>query len=150
MEDVKKQTITSILKQFKPFDYVFIGLAILLSFFPAAFTWYQMSQEPPQAKLVAVVLIHGEVVDEFPLVKGGEHQEVTYHPSDTQYNIVEVDGDRIRVKEDNSPDQIAVNTGWISQKGQLSICLPHQLIIEIQSTGEEESDEDDEELILPI
>ncbi|MCJ0589119.1 NusG domain II-containing protein, partial [Enterococcus cecorum] len=39
---------------------------------------------------------------------------------------------RIRVKEDNSPDQIAVRTGWIDTVGQTSICLPHQLIITIE------------------
>ncbi len=33
-------------------------------------------------------------------------------PDKGQYNIVEVDGDSIRVREDNSPDQIAVKTGW--------------------------------------
>ncbi|MDO5741962.1 MAG: NusG domain II-containing protein, partial [Vagococcus sp.] len=50
-------------------------------------------------------------------------------------------GTRIRVKEDNSPDQIAVRTSWISQPGQTSICLPHKLVIEIQ--GVTDDDEDD-------
>ena len=31
-----------------------------------------------------------------------------------------------------TPDQIAVHTGWISQVGQQSICLPHKLLIEIK------------------
>ena len=34
--------------------------------------------------------------------------------------------------EDNSPDQIAVRTGWISNPGQTSICLPHKLVISIE------------------
>ncbi|HAP9081438.1 TPA: hypothetical protein IWD14_002472, partial [Enterococcus faecium] len=32
----------------------------------------------------------------------------------------------------NSPDQIAVRTGWISKPGQTSICLPHKLVISIE------------------
>ena len=37
-------------------------------------------------------------------------------PHDNQYNIIEIDGTRISDKEDNSPDQIAVQTGWISSR----------------------------------
>ena len=66
---------------------------------------------------------------------------------DDQYNIIEVDGTRIRDKEDNSPDQIAVQTGWISQPGQTSICLPHGLMIEIVSTEPATSDND---TIIPL
>lgn len=145
---MKRQNIYNLLKQFKPFDYLFIFLAITLSFFPAGITWYQSMDQTSEPNLIAVVKIHGEIIDEFPLTQNGGHQEVTYYPADNQYNIVEIDGPRIRVKEDNSPDQIAVNTGWISQAGQLSICLPHQLIIEIQTP--EGVDNDEEELILPL
>ncbi|WP_443255856.1 NusG domain II-containing protein [Streptococcus sp. S784/96/1] len=142
MKDVKQ-----LLKQFKPYDYLFIGLSIVLSFIPAGITWHQAGKQTNPLQLVAIVKIHGEVVDKFPLTEGGKHFEKTYYPADGQYNIVEVDGSRIRVKEDNSPDQIAVNTGWISRTGQLSICLPHQLIIEIQAP---EGNDEEEELILPI
>lgn len=141
-----------ILSNFKPFDYIFIGLAIVLSFLPVAFTAYRSYQSALSGQdnhLVAVVKIHGVIVDEFELIPGDNHQEVTYYPADGQYNIIEVSGDRIRVKEDNSPDQIAVNTGWISKEYQISVCLPHQLIIEIRNP--QGSDEDDkEELILPL
>ena len=52
-----------------------------------------------------------------------------------------------RDKEDSSPDQIAVQTGWISQPGQTSICLPHGLMIEIVSTEPATSDND---TIIPL
>jgi hypothetical protein len=47
---------------------------------------------------------------------------------------------RIRVKEDNSPDQIAVRTGWISRAGQTSICLPHKLVVELVSANPADDD----------
>ena len=140
-------TVNDILKHFKPFDYILIGLTLLLSFLPAVFTLTSSSQETqPSNSLIAVVKIKGEVVDQFELSENTPKKEVTYYPNPNQYNIVEIDGTRIRVKEDNSPDQIAVRTGWISQAGQVSVCLPHQLLIEIQSNQEEEK----EELILPL
>lgn len=140
-------TVNDILKHFKPFDYILIGLTLLVSFLPAVFTLTSSSQETqPSNSLIAVVKIKGEVVDQFELSENTPKKEVTYYPNPNQYNIVEIDGTRIRIKEDNSPDQIAVRTGWISQAGQVSVCLPHQLLIEIQSNQEEEK----EELILPL
>ncbi|HEM5170727.1 TPA: NusG domain II-containing protein [Streptococcus suis] len=141
-------TIKSILKQLKLFDYILIGFTLVLSFLPAIFTYTQLTTDTNEAKTIAYVRINGEVVDQFELSKDTPHQEKTYYPNEGQYNIIEVDGERIRVKEDNSPDQIAVMTSWISQPGQLSVCLPHNLLIEIKSVGEEDTDE--EELILPL
>ncbi|HEM4070357.1 TPA: NusG domain II-containing protein [Streptococcus suis] len=141
-------TIKSILKQLKLFDYILIGFTLVLSFLPAIFTYTHLTTDANEAKTIAYVRINGEVVDQFELSKDTPHQEKTYYPNEGQYNIIEVDGERIRVKEDNSPDQIAVMTSWISQPGQLSVCLPHNLLIEIKSVGEEDTDE--EELILPL
>ncbi|HEM6392664.1 TPA: NusG domain II-containing protein [Streptococcus suis] len=141
-------TIKSILKQLKLFDYILIGFTLVLSFLPAIFTYTQLTTDTNEAKTIAYVRINGEVVDQFELSKDTPHQEKTYYPNEGQYNIIEVDGERIRVKEDNSPDQIAVMTSWISQPGQLSVCLPHNLLIEIKSVGGEDTDE--EELILPL
>ncbi|HEM6021135.1 TPA: NusG domain II-containing protein [Streptococcus suis] len=141
-------TFKSILKQLKLFDYILIGFTLVLSFLPAIFTYTHLTTGTNEAKTIAYVRINGEVVDRFELSKDTPHQEKTYYPNEGQYNIIEVDGERIRVKEDNSPDQIAVMTSWISQPGQLSVCLPHNLLIEIKSVGGENTDE--EELILPL
>ncbi|NQI84563.1 NusG domain II-containing protein [Streptococcus suis] len=141
-------TFKSILKQLKLFDYILIGFTLVLSFLPAIFTYTHLTTDTNKAKTIAYVRINGEVVDQFELSKDTPHQEKTYYPNDGQYNIIEVDGERIRVKEDNSPDQIAVMTSWISQPGELSVCLPHNLLIEIKSVGGESTDE--EELILPL
>ncbi|MFM0759491.1 NusG domain II-containing protein [Streptococcus suis] len=141
-------TFKSILKQLKLFDYILIGFTLVLSFLPAIFTYTQLTTDANEAKTIAYVRINGEVVDQFELSKDTPHQEKTYYPNEGQYNIIEVDGEHIRVKEDNSPDQIAVMTSWISQPGQLSVCLPHNLLIEIKSVGGESTDE--EELILPL
>ena len=108
----------------------------------------RLTSKSNETKIIAYVRINGEVVDKFELSKDTPHQEITYYPNEGQYNIIEVDGERIRDKEDNSPDQIAVMTGWISQPGELSVCLPHNLMIEIKAVGGDNSEE--EELILPL
>lgn len=133
-----------ILKMMKPFDYILSILALFLSFLPLIITHFYF-QDSSDGNHIAIVKIHGEVVDEFELSPDGPNIEEIYYPNDGQYNIVEVNGDKVRVKEDNSPDQIAVKTGWISQPGQVSVCLPHNLIVEVHGQTEEASDP----LILP-
>ena len=78
--------------------------------------------------------INGEEVDRFNLEEI-DAMEKTYYPAEGQYNIVEIKDGAIRVREDNSPDQIAVKTSWIYRNGQTSICLPHKLVIEIKQAG---------------
>lgn len=133
-----------LMSMMKKYDYILIVVALILSFIPPLATHFAYRASDKEANL-AVVKIHGEVVDEFVLAEDGDHQLVTYYPNPGQYNIIEIDGSRIRVKEDNSPDQIAVMTSWISQPGQLSICLPHNLMIEIRGQSQEAEDP----LILP-
>ena len=142
----------AILRQFRPFDFVLIGLALLLSFSPSLVTAFVYNQSDSQeSQLVAIVKINGLVVDEWPL-DAGLDKEITYYPNQGQYNIVQIKDSSIRVKEDNSPDQIAVNTGWISKPGQILVCLPHQLMIEIREKGDssDDTEESEDELILPI
>lgn len=133
----------TILSYFKPWDYLLIALALIISFLPMGVTYIQASLEP-EVEAVAIVKIHGVEVDRFDLYEGAENLEKTYYPADGQYNIIQREGNRIRIKEDNSPDQIGVRTGWISKPGHIAICLPHGLIIEVQGAMEQD------ELILPI
>ena len=142
--------LKALLKLLKPLDYVVIILSLALSFLPNIVTYYIYKETPDpievtsgasvpqeQAKL-AIVKIDGQEVDRFSLYSDAPHEEKTYYPHDNQYNIVERKGTAIRVKEDNSPDQIAVMTSWIYRPGQVSICLPHNFIIEIHGENEEE------------
>lgn len=136
----------SILTHFKPYDYILIAIAVGLSFLPLIIT-SRLYSNHSNSELVAIVKISGKVVDELSLNSPKEVIK-TYHPNDKQYNTIEIKNGQIRVKEDNSPDQIAVRTGWISQEGQILVCLPHQFLIEITRKGQ--TDEAVDDLILPL
>lgn len=125
------------IKMLRPFDYILVIALTVFSFLPSAIFWsVNASQE--ESNIYAVISIDGEEVDRFLLTGNEEHQLITYQPSPTQYNIVEIDGERIRNKEDNSPEQIAVQRDWIQSPGETSINIPHRFLIEIIS--EEPSD----------
>ena len=127
-----------ILRLMKPWDYFIITAVIMASFVPYLLfdTNNDENNNRESTDVIAVVKIDGEVVDKFNLSQVNESFEKTYYPQKGKYNIIEVAPGKIRVKEDNSPDQIAVRTGWISRPGEMSRCLPHKLIVEILGVEE--------------
>jgi len=129
-----KQTARGLLRILRPYDYLIIFLLIVGSFLPLVL--FQAQAQSQTGDRYAVIRINGQEVDRFNLDTLST-LEKTYYPAQGQYNIIEIDDGRIRVKEDNSPDQIAVKTVWISKNGQTSICLPHKLVIEIKQSGAE-------------
>ena len=113
-------------------DVIIIGILIISSFIPLFI--FSLEKGNLGTTKYAVVRINGKEVDRFNLDKIS-HKYVKYYPAKGQYNIIEIKDGKIRDREDNSPDQIAVRTGWISNPGQTSICLPHKLVISIEKKG---------------
>ncbi|MGX6977935.1 NusG domain II-containing protein [Vagococcus elongatus] len=133
--------INELKKQFKYMDGILIAVLIVLSFTPyVVFAVSNGSQAFKSNETLAIVTIDGKEVDQFILSEKTAHKEKTYYPDDDKYNIIELEGTKIRVKEDNSPDQIAVKTSWIEKPGQVSICLPHRLMIEVKGISTDEDD----------
>ncbi|MDT2814849.1 NusG domain II-containing protein [Vagococcus carniphilus] len=132
-------------KQWRFMDGVVIICLIFLSFAPLVVFSLNQTDEATKEGNIAIISIDGKEVDRFELNEKTKHKEKTYYPGKDKYNIIEMEGTKIRVKEDNSPDQIAVRTSWISKPGQTSICLPHKLVIEIISN--EPVDEEDDMII---
>jgi hypothetical protein len=46
--------------------------------------------------------------------------------------LIEVKEGRIRVKKSDCPRKICVNTGWIKTPGQIIVCVPNKVLIEIK------------------
>ena len=126
-------------KILKPWDIILIILISISSFSPVGIAAWKASVKSDSNKMtevIAVVKIDGKIVDEFNLTTTKKSFEKTYYPAKEKYYIIEVAPGKIRVKEDNSPDQVAVRTSWISRPGDTSICLPHKLIIEVLGVDE--------------
>jgi len=46
---------------------------------------------------------------------------------------IETKGGKIRVAMSDCPKQICVNMGWIKTPGQIIVCAPNQVVVEIKS-----------------
>lgn len=127
------QKIKYHLRHMKPLDVVIIVILFVASFIPHIIYGNQLSliEESDDIRIMARVTIDGDEVYSVELSEETPHEEFTLYPAEGQYNIIEVDGTQIRNREDNSPDQIGVRRGWISQPGETAVVLPHKLIVEV-------------------
>ena len=135
-------------KMVRTFDIILIAFFLLASFIPAGVFAWQQFHVPEDASLIAIITINGVEVDRFELTDDAQYlviYTVDHGLSGDQYNVVEVDGSRIRVQRDNSPDQVGVNMGWISRAGQTIVVLPHRFLIRIEAEYGYEED-----IIIPF
>lgn len=56
------------------------------------------------------------------------------------YNLIEIGDGKVRVIEADCPEQIDVLQGYIENTGEIIVCLPHRLIIEIVDESENHED----------
>ena len=57
----------------------------------------------------------------------------TVADDDGHENVVEIENGRIRISEANCPDQVCVESGWLSSSLKPIVCLPAKLVIQLES-----------------
>ena len=128
-------------KMIKPFDIIMVVLLLVISFVPMAVFAMSQSKEEEGNKVIAIITQDGKVIREVELTGHTENEQFMIKGKGKQYNLIEVENEQIRIKEDNSPDQIGVKMGWKGIPGQTIICLPHKVLIEIVSEKPEETED---------
>ena len=108
--------------------YAVIGIAAI-----ACLALLLLPKEPPapSEQLVAVLWVDGDVFEEIPL---GTAEDGTFSILDsTGHNITfEIKDHAIRFLESDCPDQVCVNTGFVSQYMDLAACLPNQTVLSVE------------------
>lgn len=82
-----------------------------------------------------IVTIKGEEVFRIGLSSQTPHQEFTLYPEPGEYTVIEVKGPRIRIKEDSTTSQFAVQKGWIKHPGESAVSLDQSLKLKISSVA---------------
>ena len=80
----------------------------------------------------AVITLDSKVIQTIDLNAVKTQKEWKIYNKAGNYNLIEILPGKIRIKDADCPDKICVKEGWISQGGQLIVCLPHKLIISIE------------------
>ena len=81
---------------------------------------------------IAVIKREGKVLKTIDLNKVVSTQEFTIKTDKGHYNTILVKTNSISIKDADCPHKECVKSGWISQPGEMIVCLPYKLIISIQ------------------
>ena len=102
-------------------------ILIILGIIAAALIALLVINLTSQKGNMAVITVENTAVKEVDLSDSGEFTV------DSIENVTfEVKDGSIRVKENDCPDKICVDTGWISKTNDRIICMPKKMIIEIR------------------
>lgn len=109
-------------------DKWLIGILLLLSFTGIILSIVLF---PAQANTVAEIRVDNKLFKTITLRPG--YNEEFRIGGQTEYAIIQVQDGKIRIRQDDSPRQIGVQTGWISKPPQQVVNLPYRIVIHLVS-----------------
>lgn len=83
---------------------------------------------------VVSVYHHGNLIDTIHLDTVTTPYSFTVESDHGDFNVVTVEQGRICVSEASCPDHVCIKTGWISDGAIPIVCLPNELVIQIESS----------------
>ena len=105
-----------------------LSILLIVSLSVGAILWMgRNSDHPGQTATTAVVFKDGQPITELNLLQN----KVFTLPSNEME--IEVNAGRVRVARSNCPKQICVRSGWIKEPGEVIVCVPNKVLIEIRS-----------------
>jgi hypothetical protein len=118
----------------KKYDYVIFAILSILTISSMLFPFIFRKEFDQD---LVVIEINGKEYKSFPLDKNATIPiEI-----DDKYNLIEIIDNRVHIAEANCPDKLCVKDGYIKIPGQMVVCLPHKVVVEIKGTDIQEIDE---------
>jgi hypothetical protein len=102
----------------------------------------------PVSGSTAQIVVSGQVIQIVSAAELASDGHFELEANGLHYKIEYADG-RIRISEADCPDQVCVQTGWVSRFGEVAACVPGNLILSVDpgpQTDKTPRDEDDYEV----
>lgn len=127
----------NILKMMKKGDVLIIGLLVILSFLPLALVNNQKKNmtENTEPKDYVVITVDGEELHRMELKDDSTIESYQYESEEGHQNRIERNGMSAYMADANCADSLCVQQGEISKNGEVIVCLPHRVLVEIVSEG---------------
>lgn len=94
----------------------------------AAAIFYIITSKSNTEHNIVTVSIDGIVYKEFDLSQNQNHTIQT----EQGYNILQIQNHKATIIEADCPDQLCVQQKAVSHTGELIVCLPHKMVIEVK------------------
>ena len=89
---------------------------------------------------IAVVTQNGVPIHRIDLSLVETPYEIVVPADDDGYNTLAIQKNQIQIVDADCPDKLCIKTGPLSHTGDISVCLPHGLMVEIQEGEAREID----------
>ncbi|SER93998.1 NusG domain II-containing protein [Salisediminibacterium halotolerans] len=100
-----------------------------LFLFTGSTDWFRRFASDDDDPLTATIEQDGNVIEELDLNAVTKAREI---PLDNDLNVkLAVEPGRIRFIESDCPDNICINSGWLSNIGDNAVCLPARTVVSI-------------------
>lgn len=114
-------------------EMIVIGLLFLVSVLGVIGVKVLQNNETSGQKEV-LIKHEGEVIKRIPLT---DQTNTSYRfEKGEAYNVIEVENGKVHIHEASCRDQICVNHPPISKNGEVIVCLPNKLVVEVHSETE--------------
>ena len=114
-------------------DIIFISGILLTAFLLGTIPSFMNKGTPAIVKVIQ----DGQEVGIYPL---SEDTTVSVPYGEENYNLLFINNGKASISDADCPDGLCVRSRSISRNGESIICLPHKLVIEIESKEESELD----------
>ena len=114
-------------------DFLVLGVI----FIAALLTWVIPMIGNDRTGSDVIVLRDGKEIGRYSL---SENDIITIWGDDESYNLILVNDGAAKVTDADCPDKLCVRQRSISKNGESIICLPHKLVITIDSPEESDLD----------
>jgi hypothetical protein len=108
-------------KLYKAGDFFTLGVVVIMLAWLCIVLWQQ------NAGSTLIVRSKGAVVSELSLARN----RTLSIDGPLGITTIEVQNQRARITSDPSPRQYCVRQGWLERAGEIALCLPNQVSIEI-------------------
>jgi hypothetical protein len=109
------------LRLIKPGDYLTLLAGVLFTIWISIVVWSGGVAD------TALIRSGGKIFREVPLSRD---QQIEV-PGPLGTSIVTIEKRRARISSDPSPRQYCVRQGWMQQAGEIAICLPNEVSVEL-------------------
>ena len=109
------------LRHIKPGDYLTLLAGVSFTI------WISFAVLSGGAADTALIRSGGKVFKEVPLSRD---QEIEV-PGPLGTSIITIEKRRARITSDPSPRQYCVRQGWLQQAGEIAVCLPNEVSVEL-------------------
>lgn len=123
----------------KKWDLIIICMLLVLSFLPYGFTKVILGDKAN--KVYAYITVDGEFYKEIPLTGQKSRKEFIIE-TDEGSNKVIVENESIAIVEADCSDHICEKFGFRSRPGDMIVCLPHRILIQIKGPSDSQTDMD--------